>query len=309
VEGSRAALRVDELVRDVESFARAGFPKDVVLSSHVPSDVWSVAGDPTQLHQVLLNLYVNARDSMPDGGRIDVVVSNCDVNASEAAEMRRMTAGRYVVMEVKDEGMGMGRDVMERIFEPFFTTKEAGKGTGLGLSTVLGIVRSHAGYVQVESEQGKGTKFRVYIPALVEGESEGASGSVVVNGRSLDEGKVLLVDDDEVLLDVTRQMLEVAGYRVVIARDGAEALRIYQQQSESIRAVVTDLLMPSMDGWTLIHALRQVDAGIPIIAISGVGVHEARARQAGADNFLAKPLPITRLLEALRNMAGLPTPQ
>jgi PAS domain S-box-containing protein len=304
VEGSRVAVNLKHVSHEVEVIAHNTFPKSISFQTHAPRDLWLVTGDPTQLNQVLLNLCVNARDAMPEGGRLTITLHNAEVDAQYAVMNRGVAAGRYVVLEVADTGYGMPAEVQERIFEPFFTTKEVGKGTGLGLSTVLGIVRSHGGFVNVYSEPGRGSTFKVYLPA----QTEGATGGRAEEERpSLPRGNgesVLVVDDETSILEVTKDTLEAFGYRVYTAEDGAQAIGVYATHRERISVVLTDMMMPVMDGAALISALRRISSHVKIIAASGLkdNGNVARATGSGVRHFLAKPYSADALLTMLHRV-------
>jgi CheY-like chemotaxis protein len=241
---------------------------------------------------------------MPEGGRLTITLHNAEVDAQYAVMNRGVAAGRYVVLEVADTGYGMPAEVQERIFEPFFTTKEVGKGTGLGLSTVLGIVRSHGGFVNVYSEPGRGSTFKVYLPA----QTEGATGGRAEEERpSLPRGNgesVLVVDDETSILEVTKDTLEAFGYRVYTAEDGAQAIGVYATHRERISVVLTDMMMPVMDGAALISALRRISSHVKIIAASGLkdNGNVARATGSGVRHFLAKPYSADALLTMLHRV-------
>ena len=268
VEGERIAVHLAEIVREVRAIAQNTFPRNIAVEVEIPADLWAVTGDPTQLNQVLLNLCVNARDAMPRGGRLGVAARNLVVDALSAAFNRGVPAGRYVLLEVSDTGCGLPVD---RIFEPFFTTKEVGKGTGLGLSTVLGIVRSHGGVINVYSEPPKGSVFKVYLPAQPAGDSAGPVAAAPPEALPRGHGElILLVDDEPAILEVTQCTLETFGYRVITAEDGAQAIALFAAHPHEVAVVITDIMMPVMDGPALILALRRIDPKVRIIAASGL---------------------------------------
>ncbi|MGB9069052.1 MAG: PAS domain S-box protein [Candidatus Acidiferrales bacterium] len=302
LEGQRIEVQPRHLLKDLEIIIKDTFPKDIRLQFSAPSDTWTISGDPTQIHQILLNLCVNARDAMPSGGSLTVGVENCVLDEQYAAMNIDAKAGRYVIVSVADSGTGIPRDHLEKIFEPFFTTKEINKGTGLGLSAVMAIAKSHGGFVNVYSELGKGTTFRVYLPAM--GISSGVkaplSGNVNLprgNGET-----VLVVDDEASILIVTSQTLQAFGYRVVTATDGADALAIYVQHKDEIAVVLTDMMMPVMDGAATIQALTRINPKVKIIAASGLNANggAAKASGGGIKHFLTKPYTAETLLTALR---------
>ena len=304
VEGTRIAMQVLPIIREVESIAASTFPKNITIEADIATDLWLVTADPSQNNQVLLNLCVNARDAMPDGGRLDLVAKNVEIDAQYATMDHAAIPGRYVVIQVTDSGCGMPQLVIDRIFEPFFTTKELGMGTGLGLSTVLGIVRSHGGCVNVCSEPGKGSVFKVYLPALAREEGAPAVNPEVVAFSRGNGELILLVDDEDSILEVTRQTLEMFGYKVITAEDGAQAIGLYAMQRGEVAVVITDMMMPVMDGPALISALRRITPEVKIIAASGLSskVNAARAATTGVKHFLAKPYSAEAMLRMLKTV-------
>jgi len=303
LEGQRVEIRPQVLLDDLERLLRDTFPKDIRLDFRVPKSGWPLLGDPTQIHQILLNLCLNARDAMPGGGSLTVTVTNCAFDADDLAKPLEADAGRYVNFSVSDSGQGIPHDVLPRIFEPFFTTKDFNKGTGLGLSTVMAIVKSHNGFLNVSSEPGQGTTFAVYLPApefTAETRKEPPEEPVLPRGKG---ETVLIVDDEASILAVTTHTLETFGYRTLSASNGAEALAIYAQFEGEIAAVLTDMAMPVMDGATTIRGLMQINPAIRIIASSGLTANGkiAKAPEAGTKHFLAKPYTAGMLLKTLRD--------
>jgi CheY-like chemotaxis protein len=277
------------------------FPKSIEISHRYPGDLCSIEGDPTQLHQVLLNLCVNARDAMPNGGLLSVAGENFTVDEHYAAMMPELEAGPYIVLSVTDSGGGMPRATIDKIFDPFFTTKDVGKGTGLGLSTALGIVKSHGGFISVYSELGKGTTFKIFLPARTSDEevakSETATAPIQGQGQY-----ILVVDDEPNILQITKMIFEKHNYRVVLANDGPEALTLFAQQMGSIGGVLTDVAMPYMDGVALVRAIRKMKSDIPIIASTGHGdlAGMAELQSLGVKSFLTKPYDTEKLLMTLK---------
>lgn len=304
VEGARMSVRVAQLMRELEAIVTNTFPRGIRLECVAERGLWPVVGDPTQLHQVLLNMCLNARDAMPSGGQLSVTARNTELDKHYTVLNRGTAAGRYVVIEVSDDGEGMSEEVQARVFEPFFSTKPPGKGTGLGLSTALGIVRSHGGFVNLYSEVGKGSVFKIYLPAQADAEADAKADSAP---PLLPRGSgecVLVVDDEATILTVTQQTLETFGYRVLTADDGAQAVGIYATRREEIAVVLTDMMMPVMDGPALIAALRRLNPAVRIIAASGLNANGnvAKAANAGVRHFLAKPYTAERLLTTLRTV-------
>lgn len=297
VEGQRLELDVANLVRDVEKITKDTFLKHITIRTDVPADLWRVIGDPTQLHQVLLNLCVNARDAMPGGGQLIIAAENVTLDAHYADVNIDAKAGLYVVLRVEDNGTGIRPDVLERIFDPFFTTKEVGKGTGLGLSTSMAIVKSHGGFMRAYSERGRGSKFNVYIPARA---TTAVDVGAPVPELSRGHGElVLLVDDEPAVRHITQQTLEAFGYRVVVAVDGTEAVAIYARRGDEIAVVLTDMMMPVMDGPATIRVLRKMNPAVRIVAASGLDAN-AHGVGLGITHFLPKPYAADRLLTTLR---------
>ncbi len=303
MEGNYGELQLKHVLREIEDIIRETFPRSVALKMEIPLDLWPVVGDATQLHQVLMNLAVNARDAMPNGGWLTISAENVQLDEAYAQMNIEARPIRYVVLMVEDTGTGIPAGVLERIFYPFFTTKEPGKGTGLGLSTVRSIARSHGGFINAYSEPGKGAAFKVYVPAAEQGLTEHAEGPE--EGIPMGQGELILVVEDEISLrDITRQILESYGYRVMTASDGTDALAQYIARKGEIRLVITDMMMPYMDGAATIRAIRRVDSEALIIATSGlmVGEYAQEAKGLGVQAFLAKPYTAETLLQTLRDV-------
>jgi nitrogen-specific signal transduction histidine kinase/CheY-like chemotaxis protein len=301
-EGQRIEVQSKHLFKDLEVIMKDTFPKNIRLHFSVPGDIWTILGDPTQIHQILLNLCVNARDAMPGGGSLTIGVENKTIDEQYAAMNIEAKAGRYVVLSVTDTGTGIPRDHLDKIFEPFFTTKELNKGTGLGLSAVMAIVKSHDGFVNVYSEPGKGTTFKVYLPATEVSSTTRKEESEKVSLPRGNGQTVLVVDDEASILIVTSQTLQAFGYRVVTATDGAEALSTYVQHRDEIAVVLTDMMMPIMGGAAMIQALLRINPAVKIIAASGLPSNSGEAKTFGIDikHFLAKPYTAETLLTSVR---------
>ncbi|MEP6670477.1 MAG: response regulator [Chthoniobacter sp.] len=305
VEGRRMEVQVKHLLREIEKIANDTFLKHIQIRTIIPYDLWTVLGDPTQLHQVLLNLCVNARDAMPNGGTLTISAKNLDVDAQYAGMSMNSDAkaGPYVCLQVKDSGTGMGPEVLEKIFDPFYTTKDVGKGTGLGLSTSLAILKSHGGFIRVYSEPMKGTTFKVYLTAQTESSPE--SEAVIAASMPRGNGELILVVDDEASVrQITQQTLEIFGYRVILAIDGADGVAIYARQGEEIALVITDMMMPVMDGPATIEVLRRINPAVRIIGASGLAAdgQVAQAVSLGVKHFLSKPYTAETLLKALKDV-------
>ncbi|MBI2924543.1 MAG: PAS domain-containing protein [Verrucomicrobia bacterium] len=307
VEGERVAVQLKHLIKDMVKMVRETFPKTITVSAKAPDGLWPVLGDATQLHQVLLNLCVNARDAMPAGGHLSLTAQNAPLEAADAGTPPEAKAGPYVRLQVTDNGQGIAPEIIEKIFDPFFTTKAFGKGSGLGLSTVLGIVQSHGGFLHVRSEVGQGSTFEVYLPATPEAEALAAATAPVELKRGQGE-LILLVDDEARIRELSQMLLEEYGYRVVGAADGIEALTLFAQQRHSINLVLTDLLMPLLDGLSLVRGLKKMDPQVKVIVASGIGSSStlqtklSELEALGVTTILAKPVSVDKLLNALHDM-------
>ena len=301
IEGDRMPLQPRHLLWEMEKLAEETFPKSIRIESDVAGDLWPVLGDATQLHQALMNLCINARDAMPGGGVITLDAANVILSKETAEKIPGAQPGSYACLCVTDTGTGIPPEIEAKIFEPFFTTKGMGKGTGLGLSTVVGIIRSHGGFIRVASKVGQGSTFELYLPAA-------PTEQVVVRGKSATpwprahgEG-ILVVDDEASIREVMRAALIEFGYRVITAARGAEALRIFQERRREIQLVMTDMMMPEMDGPTLVAALRVINPAVRIVGITGMsdpaGLSGLTTLALSA--VLAKPFSIDMILAAIR---------
>ncbi len=278
------------------------FSRAIEIRTDIPTrNLWTICGDATQLHQVLMNLCINARDAMPAGGILEISAKNLWIDENYVRMNIDAKVGPYVVISVSDTGTGIKSEVIERIFEPFFTTKEVGKGTGLGLSTVVGIIKSHGGFVKVLSEVGKGTEFKVYLPVT----QTVALENPYDEGHKLPKGHgelILVIDDEDSIREITKTSLEAYDYRVLTARDGIEAVAVYAQHKDEISLALVDMMMPCMDGMTTIRTLQKINPQVKIIAVSGL-VSNLKAIEHLGDNvktFLSKPYTSNELLENLQ---------
>lgn len=303
VEGARVPLQARHLIKEMGGIIRETFPREIKLVDHTPNDLWPVVADATQVHQVLVNLCVNARDAMPEGGRLSMGAENVEIKPEDPPLTRDARPGRYVMLTVADTGLGMPPQVMEQIFDPFFTTKELGKGTGLGLSTVLGIVRSHRGFITVQSTPGAGSTFRVYLPAGPVAPDETPAEQVEPLPVGVGE-TILVVDDEEAIREATRHLLEKQNYRVVTAKDGKEAVQTFVTERGAVRLVLTDLMMPEMGGAALIRALRLLNPELKVIATSGLGPDgkQLELDELGITEILPKPCSSKALLDAIHRV-------
>ena len=303
VEGEKAILQVKHPLNEVLKISKDVFPRSVEIHSNVVSDLWPVHGDPTQLYQVFMNLVVNGRDAMPNGGRLQIEAKNTEIDENYARMQPDARPGRYVVISVADTGTGIPPGILAKIFEPFFTTKEVGKGTGLGLSTALGIVRAHGGFLTVYSEQGKGTCFKVYLPASESGRSRERQLKTAKSPQGHGE-LVMVVDDEAAIREIIKVTIENNGYNVITATDGTEAVAMLAGEKRHIAAVLVDLMMPFMDGIATIRALQRLSPQTKFLAISGL-MDQARISQLkelSAVEFLAKPFTTEQILSILESV-------
>ena len=304
-EGERSIIQPKHLVREIEKIARETFPKSIHLSQSTAKDLWTVNGDPTQLHQVLLNLCVNSRDAMPNGGTLNLNAENVVLDENYSRMDVEAKPGPYVVLTVADTGSGIAPAILDKIFEPFFTTKDPDKGTGLGLATVLGLVKHHKGFLNVYSEMGKGTTFKVYLPASDAEEVVKRDEVVHRFEEFAGRGKtVLMVDDEDSILEVTKETLTTCGYAVMTANDGTEAVALMADNKGKVDVVVTDMMMPFLDGPSTIRALRKISPGVKIIASSGLGNDSriAEVESLHVEAFLTKPYTAETLLTTLQDV-------
>ena len=298
LEGRRVEIDAKDLVADVARIARDTIPKNIEIKIRIEDGLPALNGDPTQFHQVLLNLCVNARDAMPRGGLLTISAERVDAQPRDRTDV---PAGAYVMLQVEDTGTGIHPDVADKIFDPFFTTKEPGKGTGLGLSTSLTIVKSHGGHIRASSQPGRGASFRIYLPVSAGSGPESAPVATadVPKGRG---ETVLVVDDEAAIRLIAQRTLESRGYRVLLAADGGEAIAVFRAHYQLIALVVVDMTMPVLDGVPTIQALARIDPGVRIIAASGIHAneHAARAASPRVMQFIPKPFTADMLVKAIR---------
>ncbi len=297
VEGKRVEVEVLQALEDVRGILVETFPKNISVSVDVSEQLWSISADPTQLHQVLMNTSINARDAMPDGGILRFSAANLMIDEHFSAQDPEASPGPYVRIQIEDTGDGMTQEVLDQIFEPFFTTKAFGQGTGLGMSTSLAIVRSHGGFIRVYSEPGRGTTLRVYLPVGDAAASYGTESSAEAIRLLRGNGEtILVVDDEPSIRHTTRLTLEAFGYRALEAHDGPDAVATYARSMSTIAVVLMDMMMPAMDGRQTAQVILRLNPHAKIIATSGM---ETNAGIAGITQFLAKPFTAETLLTAI----------
>ncbi len=297
------ALNVNVLIAEVVKMLAATFPRTIEFTKQLEPNIPLVTADQTQLHQVFLNLCVNARDAMPNGGKI-IVTTGTTTRENVRQKFPGASRDSYIHITVADTGTGMDETIRKRIFEPFFTTKELGKGTGLGLSVVYGVMQSHEGFADVESQVGKGTKFHLFLPAALRSADAEQKGSRTEQPVPGGNETVLLVEDEEALLALVRRALEAKGYRVLAAHDGLEALDFYRRHSDQISVVVTDMGLPKLGGWEAAQRMKEINKGAKIILASGFlepGRKERLSRE-GITHFIQKPYNPNQVLAAIREV-------
>jgi two-component system cell cycle sensor histidine kinase/response regulator CckA len=303
-DGERVVLQLKHVIREMEKMANETFPKSVRVSSNIATDLQPIKADATQLHQVLLNLCVNARDAMPDGGSISIEAKNIILTEEWVGRLMKAAPGPYVSLRVTDTGTGIPLEIMDRIFEPFFTTKEVGKGTGLGLATTIGIVKSHQAFLEVTSQVGKGTTFTILFPPA---EPSALKNAQEVRPADLKgRGDLILVVDDE---ELVRKMIEIGltqhNYRVLLAENGQQAVTLFKRHGQEIRTVVIDRMMPVMDGIKAIAAIRAIKPETKFILISGLACEDDHKLGLNKNEILRKPFSTDKLLETIRDTLNL----
>ena len=303
-EGEFERLDARPLVREMAKLVWDTFPQGISVSAHVADDLWSVRGNATQLHQVLLNLCVNARDSMLEGGSLSLAADNVELTGAEAHALPAARPGAFVVLIVSDTGHGIPAEILPVIFEPFFTTKAEGQGTGLGLSTTARIVKAHGGFMAVQSRPGEGATFEVYLPRFSETVPETAPDEADSSPRGHGE-LILVADDDEAVRELLRHCLEEHGYRVLMAGNGAEAVSLFKKHSSETSLVISDQSMPVMDGSKAVAAIREMRDNIPVVILSGEGgLSEVGAVLDPLVFRLPKPVALDTLLRVVSRGLG-----
>ncbi|MBD6619690.1 PAS domain S-box protein [Komarekiella sp. 'clone 1'] len=301
VEGDRTVLQVKHLILEMKQIVAQTFPKSIQVYTEIQPDLSPVCADSTQLHQVLINLCLNARDAMPRGGTLTISAENIFIDENYASMHPEAHVGSYIILTVADTGFGIKSAVLDRIFEPFFTTKESGKGTGLGLSTAIGIIQRHGGFITVSSRVGIGTKFKVYLPAV------NTFATQLLEDTEMPTGCgecILVVDDEAAIQKITKISLENHNYTAMTASDGIEAVALYAEHKDQISAAIIDMMMPNMDGATTIRTLQKINPQLRIIAISGLSTseHIPIDKTAKHKAFLPKPYTTQELLKTLHTV-------
>jgi PAS domain S-box-containing protein len=294
-------LNLNRRIEQLKKMLSRTIPKMIAIELVLAEDLAAINADPTQIDQILMNLAVNARDAMPEGGRLTINTENVDLDREYAKTHPGVAPGRYVLLAVSDTGTGMDKETVEHIFEPFFTTKRPGDGTGLGLALVYGIVKQHGGSIACYSERGRGTTFKMYFPALVSNEK-----FEVPQTRPLPRGgseTILLVDDEELLRDLGSRILTKAGYQVITACHGREALEVYRERGDEISLVILDLIMPEMGGVQCLEGLLALDPSVRVVIASGYSADGTTndTLASKTKGFIDKPYEISQVLEVVRD--------
>jgi signal transduction histidine kinase len=294
---------VNQIISDMEKMLQRLVSEDVITQVDLIADPSVVHADPSQLEQVLMNLAVNARDAMPDGGRLSIRTETCTLSAAELEAHESLTPGKYVRIQVRDSGTGMSEETAEHIFEPFYTTKEPGRGTGLGLSTVYGIVAQTGGFIQLETKLGRGSTFRVYLPVL-ERAATAADGESSSSTSAGGDETILLVEDEDAVRDLLARVLRRRGYNVLLAANAGEALLLYEEQGDHLDLLVTDVVMPHMAGTRLVERVRSSSPDLRVLLISAYPETyiSADERAELGISFMQKPVDPTAFLQRVRRI-------
>jgi two-component system, cell cycle sensor histidine kinase and response regulator CckA len=302
LEGERSPVTIEVLLAEIEQILKSTFPKSIRLMFDRPAThLWPVVADATQLHQVLMNLCVNARDAIPNQGSLTISAENRTISAADARINIEAKPGAYVVVTIADTGSGIAPEVLDRIFEPFFTTKAVGKGTGLGLATAIGIIKNHRGFVTVSSEVGKGTQFQIFLPAAVEPSATTEPDQKYLTGQGQ---LILIVDDEAPIREALRITLELYNYRVMSAENGIEAIKIYTAHQAEISAILIDMVMPIMDGDQTIRELYKLNPNNKVIVFSGTATKGSLPPLSSVKGFLSKPYSTKDLLAIVHSVVS-----
>ena len=299
-EAEQKPLNIAPVVTESLKLLRASIPTSIDIRQNIPNDICDILGDRTQIHQIMINLCTNAAHAMEnDGGMLEVNLQNEELRMKNDA--LNLEPGRYVKLTVRDTGIGISPEVIDRVFDPYFTTKDVGKGTGLGLSVVHGIVNSHHGRISVESETGKGTTFKILFPAV-----EGKTRNEPKEFQELPTGKesILFVDDEEPMVKLNQQRLEKLGYKVTGKTDPSEALEFFRTNPGQIDLIITDMTMPKMTGDKLVQAILEIRPGMPIILCTGYSekISKESAKELGIRKYIEKPIEMENLARSVREI-------
>ncbi len=299
-ENTIGPIRIGLVIKEVTKLLRASIPTTIEIEADIAPDNGVISADPTQVHQILMNLCTNAAQAMEEsGGRLSISLTNVEITDSTLPECS-LHPGQYVKLMVSDTGPGIAPDIKPRIFDPFFTTKDVGKGTGMGLSVVHGIVESYGGGLSVESTLKKGTKFSIYFPRIAAIEDTPEITSEIPTGNE----NILFVDDEKVIVEVAKRMLEGLGYKITALADSKEALKVFQTQPDAFDLVISDQTMPHITGYEMIREILKTRPGIPTILCTGHSsqVDKKKAVKHGITEFMLKPIKFEELAVSIRNV-------
>ncbi|MGC8605189.1 MAG: ATP-binding protein, partial [Desulfomonilaceae bacterium] len=302
IEPKFVSLDLNDLVMQTNGILVRTIPKMIDIHLELSNDIEQINADPTQIEQIIMNLAVNARDAMPEGGSLTITTRTVILDKDFGKDLAETKPGKYVMLSVADTGHGMGQETVKRIFEPFFTTKDLGRGTGLGLAVVYGIVQQHGGYIWCYSEPSKGTIFKIYFPVLEE--SQEPAEEVTELLPSGGKETILLVDDEESVRILVKRTLSIVGYTVITANNGAEALDVYSKRGKNIDLVILDLVMPKMGGGQCLNELLRLNPAAKVIIASGHSGEGGRAEyiSSGAKEFIEKPYESRIFLKIVRSV-------
>ncbi|MEW6350803.1 MAG: ATP-binding protein [Thermodesulfobacteriota bacterium] len=304
-EPERKLVDLSNEVRRVQGLLERTLPRMIRVELDLEEDLPLTNADPSQVEQILLNLAVNARDAMPDGGELLFGTRSVCIPEEYGSTCPEVEPGTYVVLMVSDNGSGIEKSILDRIFEPFFTTKQPGEGTGLGLSMVFGIVKSHGGHISCDSEPGVGTTLRIYFPVAEQEGPEAVTDTIQMPAGGSET--LLLVDDDEAVRTLGAEMLELAGYCVLRAANGREALQIFAREKDEISLVILDLVMPEMGGRKCLEEILKIDPAAKVLIASGYSANgqTKNVLEQGATGFVSKPFDFKQILLAVRKSLDL----
>ncbi|MCI0416359.1 ATP-binding protein, partial [bacterium] len=295
-------INLNNIVKSIEPILRRLIRQDVELRLHLDKDLGSIKADSSQIEQVILNLAVNARDAMPQGGTLSIETTNAELDAGYVSTYPDILPGEYVMLSIADNGIGMDKETQLHIFEPFFTTKESGRGTGLGLATVFGNVKQSAGHITVYSEMEKGTTFRIYLPREFHGSALEVDGTRSPLPLVAGNTTVLLVDDNDVVRRALAGLLELHNFKVLEAGDGQKALKLLEEEKELINILITDMMMPKMSGTDLAARARSFHPELSVLYMSGYSEHMVSFQADARTSFLTKPAPIQKILQKISEL-------
>jgi PAS domain S-box-containing protein len=297
-------IDLKQYIMEIVKILKHTFPKNINIIDNISKDLANIYGDPTQIHQVLMNICVNAKDAMPNGGNLSFIAENTFIDENYSKINSSARIGPYLIIAISDTGDGIPVEQQDKVFEPFYTTKDIGKGTGLGLSTAYSIIKSHGGFINLYSEVDKGTIFKIYLPAsnidLNEIKDEDKTGLPEGNGEL-----ILVVDDESSICEIIRSTLETFNYKVITANNGTEAISVFLENKNDIKAVIVDMVMPVMDGNATIQVLQMMNPSVKIIATSGFITNESIFHNKGINSILMKPFSGEKLLKTLKEVLSL----